>query len=108
MAVAKRCAVSFRYNHNKNIYVSLNILYIIALPNSFLILSFYLFQNVEDDYLPTQSNEIKNGDKHSDGDDDNNGFANSMANEVIGKHSNDAHCCQQQKPIHTQNDEVYI
>lgn len=70
-----------------------------------------LVSNVEDDYLP-RMNGAKNGDEHGDGAGDiernDNEFINSTGNEFIGKHSNDAHSQKQQKPIYTQNDEVYI
>lgn len=69
---------------------------------------------MEDDYLP-RLNGGNNGDEHDDGDSDiegvDNEFTNSTGNEFIGKRSNDAHCQQQQQqqnPIYTQNDEVYI
>lgn len=66
---------------------------------------------MEDDYLP-RLNGSKNEDEHDDCDDDDNGFAKSTAaNGTIGENSNDAHCRQHQqpqKPIYTQNDEVYI
>lgn len=72
----------------------------------------FFFQNVEDDYLP-RLNGLKNEDEHND--DGDNGCTNlTTANGTIGKHSNDAHCRKQQqqqqpeKPICTQNDEVYI
>lgn len=62
---------------------------------------------MEDDYLP-ESNGTENGDKHDDCDDDDNGATDSTGYEIIGKHSNDEHCQQQQKTIYKQNDEVYI
>lgn len=65
----------------------------------------FCFQNVEDDYLPRVN-------KDDNKNDDDNGSTILSSNELIKKRSNDTNdeenCQQHQKPIYSQNDEVYI